>query len=196
MSAFLVLHGYENRRWPDHWQRHLVGELRQAGHLVIYPQLPNESSPSQSDWHDVVTTEFELFAEAGVPDVVVIAHSLSGLSMLALLASYQPPVRISRLLLVAPADPGLIAEITDFRLDPSKPEVREGLKRSVDEVTLIASEADEWLPHGIERTYAQPLGIEPVIFAGAGHIALGDGFGRWSGVIEWALDPQASLTRR
>ena len=196
MSAYLVLHGYENRRWTDHWQRHLVGELRAAGHLAIYPQLPNESSPSQSEWHDVVRTEFELLAEAGVTHVVVIAHSLSGLSMLALLEGYQPPVRISRLLLVAPADPDLIAEISDFRLDPSRTEVRDGLQRNVDEVTLIASEADEWLPRGVEATYAQPLGIEPVIFTGAGHIALGDGFGRWRGVIEWALDPSASLTRR
>lgn len=196
MSTFLVLHGYENRRWPGHWQRHLVTELRQAGHAVVYPQLPNESAPSQWEWHDVVKTEFELLAEQGTRECVVIAHSLSGLSMLGLLAAYEPPVRISRLLLVAPADPTLIAEISDFRLDPHAPEVRIGLERSVDEVTLIASEADEWLPQGVGTTYGQPLGIEPVIFEGAGHIAMGDGFGRWAGVIDWATNPRALLTRR
>lgn len=192
MRTFLVLHGLENHRWPDHWQRHLVTSLRSAGHCVVYPQLPNPEEPVQEQWHEVVRTEFELLRESGVADVTVIAHSLSGLSMLALLEHYQPPLRIEHLLLVAPADPELIAQRTNFRLEPSSPAVREGLARSAASVTLLASDADEWLPHGIHATYAEPLGVAPVIFEGAGHISMTDGFGKWHGVLAWAQAPESS----
>ncbi len=186
MRTFLVLHGLENHRWPDHWQRHLVTTLRAAGHQVVYPQLPNPDSPQQSQWHEVVQTELELLHESGVQAVTVVAHSLSGVSILGLLTKAASPVRIEHLLLVAPADPELIAERTDFRLDPLSESVRVGLDRSVEQVTLLASEDDVWLPRGVRATYAEPLGIEPVIFKGAGHISMTEGFGRWNGVILWA----------
>lgn len=191
MRTFLVLHGLENRRWPGHWQRHLVAALRAAGHPTIYPQLPNEATPAQDEWHDVVRTELELLHEAGAISVTVIAHSLSGVSILGLLENVASPIAIEHLLLVAPADPELIAQRTDFRLDVSSPTVRAGLQRSVERVTLIASEADEWLPRGVEETYAQPLELEPVLFHGAGHISMNDGFGLWQGVINWALAPES-----
>ncbi len=186
MRTFLVLHGLENHRWPDHWQRHLVTTLRTAGHQVAYPQLPNPDSPQESQWHEVVQTELELLHESGVQAVTVVAHSLSGVSILGLLAKAASAVRIEHLLLVAPADPELIAERTDFCLDPSSASVRAGLDRSVEQVTLLASEDDVWLPRGVRATYAEPLGIEPVIFEGAGHISMTEGFGRWNGVIVWA----------
>ena len=196
MSAFLILHGLENRRWPGHWQRHLATELRKAGHTVVYPQFPNEAAPLQAEWTDVLNTEFELLAESGVESVTVIGHSLNGLNILAYLSGHEPEVRIERLLVVAPADPESVAPYCDFVLDPSDQSVKTGIARSVDSFTLIASESDEWLPRGIVETYARPLGVEPVIFEGAGHIAMGDGFGRWAGVIDWCLDAGASLTRR
>ena len=66
MRSFLVLHGLENHRWPDHWQRHLVTSLRATGHQVIYPQLPNPDAPTQAEWHEVVLTELELLHELRV----------------------------------------------------------------------------------------------------------------------------------
>lgn len=196
MSAFLILHGLENRRWPGHWQRHLATELRQHGHTVVYPQFPNEAAPRQAEWTDVLNTEFELLAESGIESVTVVAHSLSGLNILAFLAQRQPAVALERLLVVAPADPAAVEPYCDFVLDLASDSVRLGIARSVASFTLIASESDEWLPRGIVETYARPLGVEPVIFEGAGHIAMGDGFGRWAGVIDWCLDAGASLTRR
>ena len=41
-AAYLILHGWQNHRPEGHWQRWLAGELEARGHVVRYPQLPDE----------------------------------------------------------------------------------------------------------------------------------------------------------
>ena len=52
------------------------------------------------------------------------------------------------------------------------------------DLTAIAGDNDRWLPRGV-GIYEPALGIQPMIFPGAGHFSLDDGWGPWPGLINW-----------
>jgi uncharacterized Ntn-hydrolase superfamily protein len=65
MARVLINHGLANRRWQDHWQRHLANALRKQGHLVSYAQFPNPDKPTLEEWQAMLNAEAELLIEAG-----------------------------------------------------------------------------------------------------------------------------------
>jgi predicted alpha/beta hydrolase family esterase len=101
-------------------------------------------------------------------------------------------VIFDRALLVAPADPTLLPDLEIDRLDPNKVDLAKAAKR----VQIVASDADQWIPRGIQATFGEPLGLEPVVIPGAKHLSLNDGWGHWQGVIDWVENPSADLTKR
>jgi hypothetical protein len=48
----------------------------------------------------------------------------------------------------------------------------------------------------MQATFGDPLGVEAVIIPGARHFTAADGWGQWSGVIDWVADPTADITKR
>ena len=70
------------------------------------------------------------------------------------------------------------------------------LTKAAKSVQIVASDNDQWLPRGIQATFGEPLGIEPVVIPGAKHLSLADGWGYWQGVIDWVENPSADLTKR
>ena len=182
--AFLVLHGYTNRRPEGHWQRRLVTTLRSEGELVVYPALPDTDDPHLDPWVDVVRTELDLLAHAD--EQVVVAHSLGAVTWLHVAtAGLARPV--DRVLLVAPPSPARTAEaLPRFvlpRLDG------EAVRAAARDSLLVGSDADPWCPEGIGPAYADPLGLRHVVVDGARHFALDDGFGPWPEPIAWCRDP-------
>ena len=196
MSRVLILHGWTNRRPAGHWQRRLAGALRDDGHLVQYPQLPDPDHPSLAAWVASVTAELDLLHESGHGETIVVAHSLGCVAWLqsATQGRLSPPV--DRALLVAPAAPEVLGDIAEFILDLHSPEVREAAHSAARSTTLVGSDADPWLPRGVQATYGDPLGLTATVLPGAQHLALGDGWGPWQGVIDWVADPAADLSRR
>jgi predicted alpha/beta hydrolase family esterase len=198
MARVLIHHGLANRRWPDHWQRHLANSLRQQGHLVSYVQFPNPEKPTLEEWQAMLHAEAELLVEAGdqAGELVFVGHSLGCLNFLWAASEGALPTRFSRALLVAPADPTLLPDLDIERLNVEKPDFSARIGAFVDEVTLVASDKDMWLPRGIGDTFGRQLGVEPVIIQGANHLSRADGWGYWQGVIDWVNDPTADLTVR
>jgi predicted alpha/beta hydrolase family esterase len=198
MARVLIHHGLANRRWPDHWQRHLANSLRQQGHLVSYAQFPNPEKPTLEEWQAMLRAEAELLVEAGdqAGELVFVGHSLGCLNFLWAASEGALPTRFSRALLVAPADPTLLPDLDIERLNVEKPDFSARIGAFVDQVTLVASDKDMWLPRGIRATFGKQLGVEPVIIQGANHLSRADGWGYWQGVIDWVNDPAADLTVR
>ena len=194
MARVLINHGWTNTRQVDHWQRLLAGALRDAGHLVQYPQYPNTQKPEFDEWQELLEAELELLNESGSGETVVICHSLGCVNFLIAAVRGLITTPVDRLLLVAPADPRTLGELPKFKLDVAS--AKAPLGAAAKSVTLVASDKDPWLPSGVQAAYADALGLEPVILPGAGHLASGDGFGPWSGVINWLLDPRANLAER
>jgi hypothetical protein len=130
---------------------------------------------------------------------IVIAHSLGTTNWLygALNNLFGDP--FDRTLLVAPPDPTLTSQAEGIEgepLDLTNPLLAPQAKRWTRELTVIASDNDRWLPRGV-GIYEEPLQTKPLIFEGAGHFSLDDGWGHWQGLINWveSANPQDLLKR-
>ena len=192
MARLLINHGMGNWRWPDHWQRHLANEARKKGHLVSYVQFPSPDHPNTQDWQNLLVTETQLLQESGSGELLFVGHSLGSLNFLYAAQTGVLPAKFDRVLLVAPADPGLLPDLEIERIDLAKVDLAKAAKS----VQIVASDNDQWLPRGIQATFGLPLGVEPVVIPGAKHLSLADGWGYWQGVIDWVDNPSADLTNR
>lgn len=192
MQGFLLIHGLENHRPQGHWMRNLAMRLRRQGQYVAYPQLPNPNHPVAADWLEVLGTEIELMKDAGVDSLVVIAHSMGCVTWMMYCNKNEIPIHVNRVLLVAPADPKMLKVAPTFQIA-----IDELLKQKINSACsnnyILAGDVDPWIPEGVIKTFGEPLGITPVIWQGAGHISMVEGFGNWDGVVYWALDPNNDL---
>jgi predicted alpha/beta hydrolase family esterase len=196
MAKVLILHGWTNRRIQGNWHRHLATELRKQGHIVVYPQFPNTDHPVLEEWQELLEAELSQLAEIEAQETVVVGHSLGCVNWVQAAATGKIETPVDRVLFVAPADPRLLGEIDGLRVSLDDAEVASATLASAKSLTVLASEKDKWLPRGVQITYGEPLGLDPVILEGAGHLSLDDGFGYWQGVIDWVNDPKADLKKR
>jgi uncharacterized protein len=180
--SFLILHGLENHRPPQHWQFLLAAALVERGHDVRYPELPAADSPSLEEW--MLALEVELAAMVG-PRRTVICHSLACLLWFHAAARgvIEP---IDRVLLVAPPASEAVPDSAEsFRLaDLDANAVRTS---ATQELLIVCSDSDPYNPSGAQSLYGEPLGLNAIILEGAGHITPDSGFGPWPFSIEWCL---------
>ena len=186
MKKVLFLHGWTNRRPEGHWLRLTAAELRSRGHQVWYPQFPSPDTPDPAEWQELLRQESNMMDEVDGPKIAV-AHSLGTINWLygALADLYQKP--FDRVLLVAPPDPQMTSQAEGIRGEPmdlANPGIASQARKWAGELTAIAGDNDKWLPRGVE-IWKAPLGIEPIVFPGAGHFSLDDGWGPWPGLVQW-----------
>ncbi len=181
-TGYLILHGLENERPPQHWQFLLAARLVEAGRDVRYPGLPDPQAPQLDAW--LAALEAELLALES-EHRAVICHSLACLLWFHAAARGLPDAApVDRVLLVAPPDSARVPRAgASFRLDRLDPQAV--LTSAREELTIACSDADPYNPAGAQALYGDPLGIDAVVFEGAGHISLQDGFGRWPFAQEW-----------
>jgi predicted alpha/beta hydrolase family esterase len=181
-ESFLILHGIENHRPPQHWQYWLTERLREAGHVVTYPGLPEPDAPSYRDWEKVLHT---LLPTAVGERRTVVCHSLACLLWFRAAGDLSHPV--DRLLLVAPPASECVPESgASFRLEQFDPKP---VRASVaGELTIACSDDDPYNPQGAEGLYGDPLDVKAQVLARAGHITPADGFGPWPWALEWCLN--------
>ncbi|MFM6967280.1 MAG: RBBP9/YdeN family alpha/beta hydrolase [Rhodoluna sp.] len=196
MAKVLILHGWTNRRQSGHWQRHLAAALRQQGHVVAYPQFPSPDEPKLNEWQELLAAELDVLADVEDGETIVIGHSLGCINWIQAASTGLIKNSVDRVLLVAPADPRMLGEVEGLNVELTNPDVAAALHSSTSKLIVLASEKDKWTPRGIQATFGTPLGVEPVILQGAGHLSLDDGFGYWPGVINWVNDATADLTER
>jgi hypothetical protein len=182
-TSFLILHGIENHRPPEHWQFLLAARLVERGHEVRYPALPEPDAPELEQW--LSTLQGELAALSGRQRVVV-CHSLACLLWFRA-AERAVGSPVDRLLLVSPPASECVPDGgASFRLDAFD---ADAVRASVSgEMAIACSDADPYNPAGAESLYGDALGITATIVEGAGHITPDTGFGPWSFAAEWCLD--------
>jgi predicted alpha/beta hydrolase family esterase len=185
--TFLLLHGLENHRPPEHWQHWLSLQLDADGEVVLYPQLPEPDEPVLDDWKAALD---RLLEESAGTERVVLCHSLSCLLWLRHAPALGPGAA-ARLLLVSPPDPlSIPANGSDFahgqfdfaaaRASCSSP------------VRIVSREDDPYNPHG-PALFAGQLEAEVDLIPGPGHINPDDGYGPWPRVLEWCRDSSVRL---
>ncbi len=196
MKRILIIHGWGNERPVGHWHRLLATQLRQAGHVVAYPQLPDTELPSLEKWLAVLKVELDMLKEAGDGELIVFAHSLGCLTWLHIAQSGVLQEQASRVLLVAAADPELCGEVPSFQLDLYSPEVKAKTHSASLSTLFVGSDSDPWQPRGVAETFSKPLELPFTLIMGAGHFAVEEGWTPWAGVINWVADPNTDLSVR
>ncbi|NHC45315.1 RBBP9/YdeN family alpha/beta hydrolase [Motilibacter aurantiacus] len=192
-KSFLLVHGWQNRRPPGHWQHWLADRLRAAGHQVAYPQLPEPDEPVPADWARELRRG--LAALAG-RERVLVCHSLA-VVLWWREASTLGELQADRVLLVAPPAAEVLrthAAVAAFapagvEEEPLPEDVRRRAR-------LVASDDDPYFPGGAQRVYVERFGLDADLLTGAGHLDLDAGYGEWPGVLQWCLDPAVRITGR
>jgi len=186
-DAFLILHGLENHRTPQHWHFLLAAQLVEDGQEVRYPGLPDPDAPRLDAW--LATLDRELGELEGRRRTVV-CHSLGCMLWMRAAAVWQRPVA-DRVLLVAPPAAEQVPPTAEsfFRdeLDPGA--VRASAR---EELAIVCSDADPYNHAGAQARYGDPLGIEATVIPGAGHFNPDSGHGPWPLPVEWCLSPGRS----
>lgn len=184
--SFLILHGIDNQRPPQHWQFLLAADLARAGEDVRYPAMPDAEAPRLPVWEAVLRRMLE---ETAGTDRTIVCHSLACLLWLRVASAISRDERPSRLLLVAPPASELIPEsAAGFRID--RVDAGAVLGSVKDEITIVCCEEDPLNPgRGACERYGDPLGIVPVEIVGARHFTPETGYGSWPSVFEWCMQP-------
>ena len=118
---------------------------------------------------------------------IAIAHSLGCMNWMLAAMTGGFLVPFDRVLFVAPPDPiqtSAAEGIEGEPMDIHHPELLPAVKRYAKSFTIIASENDRWLPRGVQ-IYENALQQPAVVFPGAGHFSLDDGWGNWQGILDW-----------
>ncbi|WP_031478600.1 RBBP9/YdeN family alpha/beta hydrolase [Streptomyces bicolor] len=191
MTAYLILHGWQNHRPEDHWQHWLADRLTELGHQVTYPQLPDPDDPELEVWLSELARHLDaLDADS---ERVVVAHSLSAVLWLHAAARGLPGLAaVDRVLLVAPPSGAVLArypEVAEFAL-PALEFTLPGPTR------LVAGDDDPYCEEGAGTAYGDPLALPTDILPGAAHLDLDAGYGSWPAVLHWCLDPTATIIAR
>lgn len=193
VNRILFLHGYTSQRPAGHWMRLSAAALRNHGHQVWYPQFPNPDFPKTQDWQALLAQESKMMDEVLGGDKIVIAHSLGAVNWLlgALTDRFDKP--FDRVLLVAIPDPIATAEapgIEGEALDFDHPRLGPQIQKWGKSIQVLASDKDRWQPNG--TAFYRSLELETTTVSGAGHFTLGDGYGIYSGLIDWvnSANPQ------
>ena len=177
---FVILHGWENRRPPAHWQHWLFDELNRRGMDVDYPQLPDPDTPDLGTWLALLD---ELVTRGERP-VTLIAHSLAASLWLSRIAQGEGPGLVTRLALVAIPAPVVLeptvvgAFVAHERWIAELPGV---------EQIVVEGEGDPYAPGGVRAAYAIDPAIPVESVAGGGHLTPDSGFGPWPRILEWAV---------
>ncbi|MFI6011286.1 RBBP9/YdeN family alpha/beta hydrolase [Streptomyces sp. NPDC051243] len=191
MTAYLILHGWQNHRPEDHWQHWLADRLTELGHQVVYPQLPDPDDPELEVWLAELARHLDAL-DAG-SERVVVAHSLSAVLWLHAVARGLPGLAAAdRVLLVAPPSGAVLTrhpEVAEFA-PPALEFTLPGPTR------LVAGDDDPYCEEGAGTAYGDPLALPTDILPGAAHLDLDAGYGSWPAVLHWCLDPTATIIAR
>jgi predicted alpha/beta hydrolase family esterase len=179
-NRFVILHGWENRRPPEHWQHWLFDELTARGFEVDYPQLPDPDTPDLDTWLEVLD---ELVTRGERP-VTLLAHSLAASLWLTRLARGASAGLVTRLTLAAvPSQDVLRSTVVEAFIDhPPLVAPLPGVEQIVFE-----GENDPYSPGGVRASYEIDPAIPVVTVPNGGHLTPDSGFGPWPRILEWTL---------
>lgn len=177
---FVILHGWENRRLPDHWQHWLFDQLSAQGQDVEYPQLPDPDTPDVDTWVELL----DGLVTRGERPVTLVAHSLATSLWFTRLARGGTPGLVTRLALVAIPSPGVLRPTVVAPFVDHPPSVTElpGVEQIVFE-----GEGDPYSPNGLRADYEIDATIPVELVPDGGHLTPDSGFGPWPRILEWTL---------
>ncbi|MFG1810889.1 RBBP9/YdeN family alpha/beta hydrolase [Streptomyces sp. NPDC049040] len=188
---FVILHGWQNRRPPGHWQHWLAARLAELGHEVAYPQLPDPDEPDLAVWLAALRA---LLAGPRRWHTVV-CHSLACALWLHAVAREDTALAVERVLLVAPPSAGFLRQHPQVAAF-APPALAPGRAAAAGRTRIVCGDDDPCCPEGAATEFGVPLGLPVDIVAGGGHLTPDSGYGPWPSVLDWCLDPSGGAPLR
>jgi uncharacterized protein len=189
MHDFFILHGWQGSDAP-HWQSWLANTLRELGHTVHFPDLPQRDAPQRDAWLAALHTQHgQLTAKT-----TVVCHSLGSALWLHYSAVYAP--RVARVLLVSP--PGTAAlqqyagQMQGFFPVPLNAAAVQAAAASTQ---LVCTAGDPFCVETAAAHYGEPLNLPTTeLPAELGHLNAAAGLGPWPQMLQWCLGQRAAIT--
>jgi len=180
LPRFVILHGWENRRPPAHWQHWLFDRLSERGADVDYPQLPDPDEPDLETWRGILG---DLISRDD-RSVTLVAHSLAASLWLQHLSQGGTTGSVTRLALVAIPSPAVLAPTVVAPFVAHEPHI--GVLPGIEQL-IVEGEDDPYSPGGLRVAYAVDGQIPIELIASGGHLTPDSGFGPWPRILDWAL---------
>lgn len=159
-------------------------ELKNREEKVEFPQFSNNSKPNLNIW----LKELEESINRLDGKITVIAHSM-GVILWLYYAFAKNKKLAERLALVAPPSRSFLINNKEGNGFKDFPVDKETLKKSAEEIILIASNGDKYFPEGAIDVLGKELELDSELLEReAGHINTESGYGRWDYILEWALE--------
>lgn len=184
VRRFLMVHGVQHRRPPQHWLWWLTDALRQRGEQVLYLQFPSPDTPSLSEWLDLLNAEL---AQLGDQERVVVCHSLGCALWLHAAQTLIPDLRVTRVLLVSPlGDQAFTAANGNEEFRPEHVDPALLAAASMKPPHVVVSATDPYAPAD-PLAWSTALCLDSDVLPAAGHITPADGYGPWPAALAWCL---------
>lgn len=174
----VILHGWENRRPPAHWEHWLFDRLTEQGWDADYPALPDPDEPDLETWRGILT---DLIGRGDRP-VTLVAHSLAASLWLQHLSVGGTTGLVTRLALVAIPSPVVLEPtvVAPFVAHEPRIDALAGIEQIVFE-----GEGDPYSPGGLRAAYTLDPAIPVEFVELGGHLTPDTGFGPWPRILDW-----------
>lgn len=188
----LILHGWQGSG-DGHWQRWLAAELEAAGHVVLFPDLPECDLPCPDQWGGALHQHLAALAD-GPGERVVVAHSLGCVLWFREAHRIAPEHRVDRVAVVAPPCPGAkVAELARFYPTWAQRDAVAAAARGA--TRLVCADDDPYCPgRGASQHWGEPLDLPVDLLPGQGHLNVEAGYGPWPAMLDWTLGRTERLT--
>lgn len=171
MKQAVIIHGtYGNPE--ENWFPWLGKELEGEGYEVIVPTFPTPEDQSLDSWRSV----FSKHENSLDPETILIGHSLGAAFALDILERTTRPIRATYLVA------GFLNPLGNQKFDTLNRTFVERsfdweiIKQNAEQIFVIASDNDPYVPEEESFEIASRLETEPIIIEGAGHFNAQSGY--------------------
>ncbi len=177
-ETIVIIHG-TGSNGKANWYDWLATKLRELGHQVIVPDMPDSKQPDREQWLTALETLKNAFDE----HTILIGHSLGGIAAMYFLASRKK--KIKKLILVAPTSTEM--DWTEFQKQhPDNPaawqrkfheaELRYAdVQKNTEKISYYYSDNDAYIPAEIPEWYKKKLRGDYHLLPGRNHFSLKNG---------------------
>ena len=171
MKKAFIIHGtYGNPE--ENWFPWLSKELEGEGYEVAVPAFPTPEDQTLDSWRSV----FSEYENSLDPETILIGHSLGAAFILDILERTERPIRAAYLVA------GFLSPLGNQKFDTLNSSFVERsfdwemIKQNAEQIFVIASDNDPYVPEEHGYDIASRLETEPAIIENAGHFNTRSGY--------------------
>lgn len=169
MQKIFIIHGWGGSPSAN-WFPWMKAELEKRNIAIEVLAMPNTDSPQLKEWLAFMSKKINQPNE----EIFLVGHSLGGITILKYLESLGEDKKIGGIVLAAGFSRSInIPELENFFAEPLD---YEKVRKSVDNVVLINSDNDRFVPLEEGRIMEEKLDGKLIILHNAYHINEGNGF--------------------